>query len=422
MRLRLGWVLLLVSLLCTGAAGDGLQEVKVAVLYERVTDRMALDRSLDDVIATLRETHAQLIFRGFWRWAPCPNRCEDLPTWRARARCRLRGYSYAHLEEVIAGIKSALPGVIFVGAVPAQIVQRKAVWNPKTGEVIRYPDTWGLALDPGKWGLPMSKEEFQCLFARTHFWVPQDLNCRDYDPAEAAAYFPDIKNPEFQELLLSWAERQIDAGADAIWIDMLFKQAAMLAKLAGDRGLDHPAVRESYEAICRIVDHLHEYGAAMGRRVYVGSWATAAWFPQAPPALDFVTVTPSPREVREMRLDGARWDERLGIVRAKYGEIPILAFIDWAATTDTPLGVFSQELSPEEQREFLRLADEFFTERGVIFVYPVHGGWMGNDAERLSFGISRVYHSLAPEFATYGTIVELAQDKAERTGEDIGPD
>ncbi|HEX16063.1 MAG TPA: hypothetical protein ENF44_02930, partial [Deltaproteobacteria bacterium] len=220
-------------------AGGNLSRVKVAVLYERVTDGV---RDLDEVIGILKETHAELVFRGFWRWVPCPDRCGDLPTRQTRERCERRGYSYAHLEEAISRIKAELPHLIFVGAVPAQIVHRRGVWNPKTGEVIRYPRTWELALDPAKWGLPMSKEELQCRFGRSHFWVSPDLDCDLYDPAEAAAYFPDITNPEFQELLLSWAERQIDAGADAIWIDMLFRQASMLARLAGD--MDHPAVRE----------------------------------------------------------------------------------------------------------------------------------------------------------------------------------
>jgi hypothetical protein len=402
------------------AAGDGkaqgLSGVEVAVLYQRVTDGV---RDLDEVIAILEETHAQLVFRGFWRWVPCPNRCEDLPPGRLRERCELRGYSYEHLEEATSRIKGELPGLVFVGAVPAQIVQRRAVWNPKTGEIIRYPQTWELALAPGKWGLPMSEEELQCRFGKTHFWVPWDLDCALYDPAGAAAYFPDLTDPEFQELLLSWAARQIDAGADAIWIDMLFRQAAMLARLAGD--MDHPAVRETYEAIYEIVDWIHGYGAGRGKRIYVGSWATAAMFPHPPPALDFVTVSPSAREVRELSLDGEGWDERLAAIRRVHGDIPILAFIDWASTTGTPLGQFSQVLSPEEQREFLRLAGAFLSARGVVFVYPVHGGWMGNDAEILSFGVSRVYDSLAPEFRTYGTIVELARGKAGRGGTGAEP-
>ena len=81
-------------------------------------------------------------------------------------------------------------------------------------------------------------------------------------------------------------------------------------------------------------------------------------------------------------------------------------------TVDTPLGVFSQELTPEEQREVLWNFDEFFSEKGTIFAYPVHGGYMGRDATKLSFGKYYKYDALAPEFETYETIKQLAQGKA----------
>ncbi len=388
-----------------------LSHVKIAVVYERVTDGIAMNRSVEDVISILKEMKADFIFRGWWRWTPCPNRCEDLPSLSARVRCELSGYSYEHLEKAISIIKEEIPDIIFCGAVPAQIIPMRVVWNPKTGEIIEYPKTWELALDPGKWGLNISKEEFQCMFGKTHLWVPEELDCSLYNPEEVPAYFPDITNPEFQEVILSWAERQIDAGADAIWIDMLFKQAAMFYRLTKD--FYHPAVRESYEAACMLVDRIHEYGEKKGKYILVGSWASAVYFPYQPPDLDFVTLSPSSSEVREMSFDEGRWDDIIGRIREKLGEIPIIAFIDWASTTKTPLGQFSQFLTKEEQNEFLRIADEFFSEKGIIFAYPLHGGWMGNDAEILSFGNRKVYDSLAPEFQTYQTIKELAQRKWE---------
>ena len=39
------------------------------------------------------------------------------------------------------------------------------------------------------------------------------------DPRKLEVYFPGITNPEFQELRLSWAKKQIDCGADGVWID-----------------------------------------------------------------------------------------------------------------------------------------------------------------------------------------------------------
>ena len=383
-------------------------QIKVAVLYERIGDGKWINRSVEDEIKIFKETNTDFILRAFWRWASCPEKFDDLPE-KLREKFKLKGYSYSHLEKTISKIKKEIPGIIICGAIPAQIIQRKVVWNPQTKEIIRYPETWNLALDPSKWKIDMSKEELQCRFAKTHFWVPQDLNCRDYNPDTASAYFPDITNKKFQELLLSWAKRQIDAGVDAVWIDMLFRQVIMLYRITRD--FNHPAVKESYESAWKIVKKIHQYGEKKGKDILVGSWPTAIYFPYPLPGLDFVTLSPSRREVREMKLDGKEWDKRLKLIRKKFGNIPIFAFIDWAGSTKTPLGEFSQVLTKEEQKEFLRKSDEFFSQRNVIFAFPVHGGFMGHDAKVLSFGKSRVYDSFAPEFKTYKTIKNLAQSK-----------
>ena len=398
-----------------------ISKVKVASLYERVIDGIGIfiGRSVDDVVNLLKETKTDFIFRGWWRWSPCPENCSELPP-EYIPICERSGYSYQNLQNAIKKIKNEIPQIIFCGAIPAQIIQKESVWNPLTHEIIRYPETWEMALDPAKWGIDVSKEEFQCWFGKTHFWVDPDMDCQDYDPEKAAAYFPDITNKRFQELLLSWAKKQIDCGVDAIWIDMLAKQTSMLYYLTKD--FEHPAVKESYFAIHKIVNKIHEYGKKKRRYIYVGSWATVVKyffmekeFPNNLPKLDFVTISPSSKEVREMKLDEEKWDEYIKLIREKLGNIPVFAFIDWASTTKTPLGVFSQNLISEQQKEFLKIADQFFLDKGVIFIYPIHGGWMGNDAEILSFGVSKVYDSLAPEFQTYETIKELAlRKKAKR--------
>ena len=387
-----------------------LKDVKIACLYENITDPV---RTVDETIKILKETRAELVFRAFWRWGPCPNKPEDIPNRGQRLRYALRGYYYEFLERSIRRVKKALPELLICGAVPAQIIHRGGVFNPLTGKIVRYPDTWKMALDPTKWGLKMSKKKFQCLFGKTHFWVPKGAKPEDYDPEKVPAYFPDITNPDFQGLLLAWAKRQINAGVDCIWIDMLFAQAKFLYRLSGD--YNHPAVKATWRAICKIVDELHAYGRKRGRRIYVGSWATASWFPYEAPKLDFVTVSPSTQEVRTLTLNSSKWDKRLESIRKKHPKCPIFAFIDWAGSTKTPLGQFSQFLSKEQQRRFIKLADEFFTKRGVVFVYPVHGGWMGNDAEKLAFGKFRSYDSLAPEFKTYQTIL-LQAKKKQQTG------
>ena len=392
-----------------------LSDVKVGVVYENVRDRLQyyIGRDLDDVIEIFEDLGVDFVFRGFWRWSPCPQDCSQLKG-VARELCMESGYSYSQLQESISEIKREIPDVIFCGSIPAQKLDRR-VWNPVTGEIIDYPETWGMALDPSKWGLPMSKEEFQCRFAQTHFWFSPEKDCGEYEPSTAPAYFPDITNEKFQELIVAWAKKQIDCGADAIWIDMLFTQVRMLAKISGNP--NHVAVRESYEAACRVVNEIHQYGASKGKYIYVGSWAgIVVWtslleLQYEPPPLDFVTFTPSISEVLSLQLDEQKWDLWISTVRDKMGDIPIFVFVDWASTIKTPLGAFSQNLTQEQQCQFIEMADRFFSERGVVFLYPLHGGYMGRDAVKLSFGVSKVYDSLAPEFQTYNTILKLANEK-----------
>ncbi len=208
----------------------------------------------------------------------------------------------------------------------------------------------------------------------------------------------------------------IDCGADVIWFDVPCWQAMLLDRITED--VNHPAVKESLEAVSKIVDEIRKYGQREGKRIYVGSWPagtshleadfhTADW--------DFVTMSPKSSEVEEMKLDQARWDRDLTAVRKRYGDVPILAHIDWGASVDTPLGIFSQRLNREEQMEFLKTADDFFYRNGVIFIYPIHGGNMGTNATKLSHGRTPVYDSNAPEFQSYDTIKQLALSKKQAT-------
>lgn len=248
---------------------------------------------------------------------------------------------------------------------------------------------------------------FQKLFGLTHLWIKK---YQVYDWNKAPAYFPDITNPDYQELLLSWAKKQIDCGADAIWIDMQFSQASMLARITKD--VNHPAVKESYEAAAKIVDKIHGYGLEKGRYIYVGSWSMVSLLPYPAPDFDFVTISPLPQEIKSLKLEEKEWGKNFGGIKQKFGRnIPIFVFIDWAASTKTQLGAFSQYLNKDKQRKFLKMADDFFTKKGAVFVYPIHGGWMGSDAKTLSYGQFKVYDSFAPEFDTYETIKELAQRK-----------
>jgi len=331
------------------------------------------------------------------------------------------------LQRAVSEIKRELPNTLFCGIVmPGAIghllpkdedfpLPARVEFNPKTGEFIEGADLWEMATDPGKWGINVSKERFQYDEAQYHHWVPTDLDFELYDWRKAKAIFPDITNARYQELFLSWAQQMIDCGADVIWFDVPWWQAMLLKRITED--VNHPAVKESLEAVSKIVDEIRKYGQREGKRIYVGSWPagtshlkadfhTADW--------DFVTMSPKPSEVEEMKLDQARWDRDITAVRKRYGDVPILAHIDWGSSINTPLGIFSQRLNREEQMEFLKTADDFFYRNGAIFIYPICGGYMGTNATKLSYGRIPLYYSRAPEFQTYDTIKQLALSKKRR--------
>jgi len=387
-----------------------LSQVKVAIVYERVTDGILINRNIQEVINILRDTQTDFIFRGWWRFHPCPESPTDSSGFFTSAELKEateRGYTYEHLKNAIAEIKKEMPDVIFCGAIGAQFLHAKRERNPITGEILDRDETWKMALDPSKWNIRMSKEEFLQKWSETH--TGYGVN--------GPFYYPDITDPDFQELLLSWAKKQIDCGVDAIWIDMLYTQAGMFESYAKK----HPdeaekarkACKDSYEAASKIIDEIRQYGySKYGKYIYVGTWAyPTISLPYNPPELDFVTLTIPQKEVLFVEFNDKIWDKRISDIRSKLGDIPIFALLDWASGTETGLGVFSQRLTSDQQRKFLRRADKFLQKRGIIFVYPVHGGYMGKNAEILSFGKFPIYDSLAPEFQTYKTIKELAQEK-----------
>jgi len=374
---------------------ENMTDIKVAILYQRITDGIyhpSKIRTYEDLVNILKETSPDLVFRVWWRWTPTP---ESLPPSDPVYQA---GHTYQQFEETLGRLKRDLPEIHhWWGAIPTQRINFNER-NPITGKTYSQNETWEMALDPQKWGINLSKEKLQEL-------AQKEGGTGEY------GYFPDVTNKEFQELYLSWAKRQIDAGVNGLFLDMLFAQPRVLAKLTGNP--KHPAVEESLEAIDYLIREIREYGYGKGEYIYLCSFGTFTDFPNYKPDLDYVLVTLTMKEIRNLELDEKRWDEIITKVKERLPKAKILAIIDWAGTTNTPLGVFSQELSKEEQREFLRIADAFFRRKGITFIYPVHGGFMGQDAEILSYGKSKTYDSLAPEFDTYETIVELAKNRAQ---------
>lgn len=395
-----------------GEGEAGLSTIKVASQYRRVTDGIGIGRSVGDVIEILKETQTEFIFQGWMRQLPCPETCSDLPQ-SEQEMCKSTGYSYEYLTDATSQIKKEMPDVIFGGGILAEFLNAEC-WNPVTGKTFERDETWEMALDPSKWGISMSKTEAQTEWAISRGWTKKG---QSYNPKEQMHYyFPDLTNPDFKELFLSYATKQIDCGVDAIWIDMLYVQPELLKRMTGD--INHLAVKESYEAASDIVDEIHKYGHSKGRCIYVISWAQPIIFkaPYPQPDLDAYMVSVSTKELRAIKMDVKKWE----LVENQRNEIenndvPILVRIDYG-NVGSPLSIFSQELTKSQSRQFLKTADEFFQQKGMVLIYPIHGGNMGGldgRGETLSYGEYDWYDSLAPEFQTYETIKELAQKKSD---------
>jgi hypothetical protein len=392
-----------------------LSQVKVASVYERISDGVSYGRSTSDMINIFKETNTDLIFRGFFRWESVP----EFPGASMKGYNRSYvtdkakiGYTYQQLGDAISQIKAAKPDILFVGAIAAQRLNN-IEFNDKTLQSYNQSQTWAMAFDPAKFNITnLNKTMVQCTIGQSLRVINSTARCpQGYDPLTASAYFPDITNEEYQVLLLSYAQKQIDLGADAIWIDMLYTQAGYLTQTTGNP--NDPAVKASYDASSKIIDLIHEYGEIKySKHIYVGTWTTFSGLPYTAPDVDFVTVTLDSQDIKDGFIDN-KWNSLKKTINNKVGTVPIYVFIDWNGTAVSPMGVFSQSLTPERQSAWLKSADAFFTGEGMTFVYPVHGGGFPMNSTRLSYGKFPVYDSVSPEFRTYRTIKSLAQNKSE---------
>jgi hypothetical protein len=406
-----------------------LSGVKVASLYDNITDGVKYGRGLDDTVRLLKETKTDFVFRGFFKWIwPVFESPDEIPAKLIAASgadeqtvknyselLRRQGYYYGNLKKYISAIKESIPDLIFCGAIPAQCIGKLEL-NPITQRVYSLNDAWSMSFDPRKWNLryndsPVTKEQFQKWFYGIHPYGGTDA--KEYDWRKAEAFFPDITNAEYQELLVSCAKEQIDCGADAIWIDGL-PQETIFNSIFKEGA--QSMVKDLSIAAANIVDAIHEYGNSKGKNIYVGYWANPFGLIKdasyVPAKVDFVTISPSKEEVLAKKLDEYKWGNEVGSIRKIYGDIPIFAFIDWAFD-DSQMVAFSQKLNKEEQSEVIEAFDKAYERMGVKFVYPLHGGYMGQGVAtaKLSFGKDRIYDSLAPEFDTYEKIKALAKEK-----------
>lgn len=404
---------------------ENISQIKVAVQYRYVTDGKVINRRLDDVIKILKETKADFVFQGWMTQKPCPDKCSDYLSLQDKERCILSGYNYMHLRKAILKIKNELPHIIFCGGTQAEYLYPEEVG--KSHLILESWDrdrAWKMALNPEKWGINVSKRDFQCYWARRWGNVDKNEACPEEEELKQRMkkYFPDITNSEFQKIFLERVYKQIDAGVDAIWIDMLYMQGRLMEELT--KNPNHPAVKESYKASREIVKRIHEYGKRKGKYIYVITWVAVKGkdFIVSVPGeyvnVDAAMVSPSCDEIKDKstgeigNFNENLWDKLVRKIKKEYG-IPIFARIDYGGPGRTQLYAFSQDLTKEEAREFLRKADEFFSKRGVLFIYPLHGGDMGKKklVKKLSYGRFNWYDALAPEFDTYKIIKKLTQNK-----------
>lgn len=358
--------------------------IRVVSLYERIINQ---NKDINTIASIFSETKTNYIHRGFYR----NNSNLELES----ATKKRSPDVYEVLKNNISIIKNKNPGIMIGGAIAAAEISA-VEHDPKTDEIIPKEKTWEMTLDPQKYGLSKTRKEFQNEYSKG---------------AGQEMYFPDLINPNFQKLFLDIAKKQIDSGVDAIWIDTLFVQPKLLAEIAKDE--NHPSVKASFDAIRYLVDEIHNYGDSKGKYIYVGSWGGKD-FPYPAPKLDFLTSAISIKELENKKPDEKRWENILINSNKKYGNVPIIAVIDWSFNSNTGLGIFSQKLNTDEASNVLRDFDNFFQTKGILFAYPVFGGNMGSDATRLSYGKSRIYDSMAPEFQTYETIKKISQEKSSK--------
>lgn len=364
-------------------------DVRTVSVYESVTDEFLRIRDANEIAGIIAETKTDYIHRGFFRYS------SDVD-------------NYDELKRNIVIIKNKNPDVIFGASLIVSQVDAEER-DPLTGEPIPESKIKEMAFNPLEWninyerdGKLVTKEELHKIYS---------------ERSGLDVYLPDITNTEYQKLVLNIVKKEIDSGADAVWLDGFYLQADIIAEATGDAS--HPAVKAAFEAYSKIVDDIHAYGNIKGKYVYVGSWGEAGRnlqavevnYPFAMPKLDFVTIGISHKEMRDRKPDKAYWEWKTKWVKKYFGDVPIIAVIDWSFDANTALGIFSQDLTKEEANEAVRNFDTFFKENGILFAYPVHGGWMGWEATKGSFGKTRIYDSLAPEFDTYDMIVELANKK-----------
>jgi len=446
-----------------------IKNVKVVVWYQYLTGGRVIGRSDEEAIKILKDLNADLV-RGWWRWQPLPFSSKDEQFKKVFGKEKfeklvLSGQTWEDYENIVKLFKKEMPNSLFMASFGLQFIPRAKDRDPITGEIIGREKAWQMAFDPQKHGFKMSKAEYQCIQAKRRHWVRKDIKCREVSEEfvknNLSVYWGDPTNEDWQNFAFHIAQKLIDGGADAIWIDQYLNPSANAIALhcLEEQGtiencnfskvLEDERVRKIIEAQREFIDRIRKYGLSKGKYIFVGSWGVLGKI-EAPqesilirdvvPNYDFVVTTISPEEIYEKKINSQRWKEIAKKHREIFGDIPMFVWFD-TGYYYSPMHIFSQYLNKTEQAEFLEIADKFFVNLSkkenltIVFVYPISGQMMGPWKEgegmvlsfrcccdackerclihgdqkgRCGFGS---YDALAPEFNVYEIIKKLAINK-----------
>ncbi len=374
--------------------------ITAGIVYERLWDARP-KRTVYEHIDIIRDLQPDFIFRSNWRVYPMVDSC-DIYEGDEYTACVESGYTKELQSEIISAIKAEKPNIKIIGALMSQRINKNET-DEWTGVTYNETETYAMALDPAKWGMASpTKAELQ------------ESLTGGIGGLGSTVWFPDITNSDFQQLLIDQAKQQIDSGVDGIWIDYLFSQCELFLGLDMEYGYTPDQVtqsaRDAYFGSKYVIEEIRKYGDTVGRPIYVGTWRNPAFRytvfyenSSALPNIDFFSETITRKEM-EYGVDQQNWINLTANTNEVFGNIPIIAKIDWTGKNSSPISYFSQNLTGERDSDFLLSNSTFFETINVSFMYPVHGGSMFIGAPNLSYGIYNWYDAKAPEFDTYPAI------------------
>lgn len=301
--------------------GAQLKDLKVASFFQSYV----MNHPVEESVQILRDTSTQIVFRGFYRWNKRDPSLE------------------AKLGNVLESIKRELPATHFMGAISL----RQLILG----------DTW-----PN--GTILSSEVIKQIV----FTLPNGTMWL----GPAAEPIIDISKPLARTFVVGWANLEVDAGVDSIFFDEVEYAARRKAQMGLLDGLS-----EYYEYWGDIVTQLKTYAMSkyarrllitmnqgwinpIGEKPYMDIW----------PYQDFISISFCIKTVRTFHAEDDWPGLRERIWKAYRQQLPIISFLDYGTTSDTPFAVFVN-MPLDQQVKMLQILHESAVQNGVIFAYPL---------------------------------------------------